>query len=231
MSAALGLIACALLTWPAPVVAQVRRGPRHRAFSERLDKAAPRLLGAAGALTVLLWDSSPRGVVRAALTGILLTLLLSRARARATNGSAPDTRLSLALTVAALLLRTGAPPATAFAVATRATGSSHADLAASIERRIAMGESAPQAWASASAKESLGAVARAAARASDSGAALARAWETTALQLRADHRATAEVAARKVGVHALAPLGLCFLPAFICLGVIPIVIGLAGDIL
>jgi len=26
----------------------------------------------------------------------------------------------------------------------------------------------------------------------------------------------------------MAPLGLCFLPAFVCVGVVPIVIGLAG---
>ncbi|NBP84010.1 MAG: type II secretion system F family protein, partial [Mycobacteriaceae bacterium] len=26
------------------------------------------------------------------------------------------------------------------------------------------------------------------------------------------------------------PLGLCFLPAFVCLGVVPVVAGLAGDV-
>ena len=28
----------------------------------------------------------------------------------------------------------------------------------------------------------------------------------------------------------LAPLGLCFLPAFVCLGVVPLVLGIAGDV-
>jgi len=28
-----------------------------------------------------------------------------------------------------------------------------------------------------------------------------------------------------------APLGLCFLPAFVCLGVLPVVAGLAGQLL
>jgi hypothetical protein len=28
----------------------------------------------------------------------------------------------------------------------------------------------------------------------------------------------------------LAPLGLCFLPAFLCLGVIPLVLGIAGEV-
>ena len=41
----------------------------------------------------------------------------------------------------------------------------------------------------------------------------------------------AEQAARRVGVLAVAPLGLCFLPAFVLLGVVPVVIGLAGPLL
>jgi hypothetical protein len=28
----------------------------------------------------------------------------------------------------------------------------------------------------------------------------------------------------------LAPLGACFLPAFVCLGVVPMVLGIAGDV-
>ena len=27
------------------------------------------------------------------------------------------------------------------------------------------------------------------------------------------------------------PLGLCYLPAFLCLGIVPVVAGLAGDVL
>jgi pilus assembly protein TadC len=36
---------------------------------------------------------------------------------------------------------------------------------------------------------------------------------------------------QRAGVRVLAPLGLCFLPAFVCLGVVPLVIGIAGDVL
>src|SRR6185295_14356560 len=37
--------------------------------------------------------------------------------------------------------------------------------------------------------------------------------------------------ARSAGVVAMAPLGLCFLPAFVCLGIVPIVLSLFGDVL
>jgi hypothetical protein len=39
------------------------------------------------------------------------------------------------------------------------------------------------------------------------------------------------VAARAVAVRAAAPLGLCFLPAFVLLGVVPTVLGLARGVL
>ena len=35
---------------------------------------------------------------------------------------------------------------------------------------------------------------------------------------------------RRAGVWVLAPLGLCFLPAFVCLGVVPLVLGHRGDV-
>ena len=41
-------------------------------------------------------------------------------------------------------------------------------------------------------------------------------------------RISAGEAARRVRVLAVAPLGLCFLPAFVVLGIAPVVIGLAG---
>ena len=52
-----------------------------------------------------------------------------------------------------------------------------------------------------------------------------------AADVRAEYRSAAEQAARRVGVLAVAPLGLCFLPAFVLLGVVPVVVGLAGPLL
>jgi hypothetical protein len=52
--------------------------------------------------------------------------------------------------------------------------------------------------------------------------------------LAADERAAArshiEADVRRAGVWILAPLGLCFLPAFLCLGVVPLVLGVAGEV-
>jgi pilus assembly protein TadC len=47
---------------------------------------------------------------------------------------------------------------------------------------------------------------------------------------RSAARAATETAVRRAGVWVLAPLGLCFLPAFVCLGVVPLVLGIAGEV-
>ena len=65
----------------------------------------------------------------------------------------------------------------------------------------------------------------------DGGAPVAAAVSRLAAEVRAEGRGAAEQAARRVGVLAVAPLGLSFLPAFVLLGVVPVVVGLAGPLL
>jgi pilus assembly protein TadC len=72
---------------------------------------------------------------------------------------------------------------------------------------------------------------RLARRSASSGAALARGVADLADQARHDAGAAAEAAAERAGVLIAGPLGLCYLPAFLCLGIIPVVAGLAGDVL
>jgi pilus assembly protein TadC len=67
-------------------------------------------------------------------------------------------------------------------------------------------------------------------RAGESGATAVPALRALAADSRTSARAAAEVAVRRAGVWVLAPLGLCFLPAFVCLGVAPMVLGIAADV-
>ncbi|WP_431950149.1 type II secretion system F family protein [Actinacidiphila sp. bgisy167] len=59
------------------------------------------------------------------------------------------------------------------------------------------------------------------------------AWEIARLAAgcRAEHARIGAARARRAGVLITAPLGLCFLPAFLLVGVAPVVMGLAGAIL
>ncbi|AGL29132.1 alanine rich membrane protein [Mycobacterium tuberculosis CAS/NITR204] len=74
------------------------------------------------------------------------------------------------------------------------------------------------------------AVLRLARRSAASGAALAD-GSRMAVQVRHDAAQAAAAAAERAGVLIAGPLGLCFLPAFLCVGIVPLVVGLAGDVL
>ncbi|NUU16083.1 secretion system protein [Cellulomonas humilata] len=50
-------------------------------------------------------------------------------------------------------------------------------------------------------------------------------------QLRRERRARTAAAAGSLGVQLVLPLGLCFLPAFVLLGLVPMLLSLAGDLL
>lgn len=64
------------------------------------------------------------------------------------------------------------------------------------------------------------------ARAQESGSSVLGAVDRLAEELRAASRARRDALARSVEVRAAAPLGLCFLPSFLLVGVIPMVVGL-----
>jgi pilus assembly protein TadC len=72
---------------------------------------------------------------------------------------------------------------------------------------------------------------RLARRSATSGAALAHGVADLADQSRNDAASAADARAQRASVLIAGPLGLCYLPAFVCLGIVPIVAGLAGDVL
>lgn len=68
-------------------------------------------------------------------------------------------------------------------------------------------------------------------RSAFSGIALARGVEDLAVQVRGEAADGASARAERASVLIAGPLGLCYLPAFICLGVMPVVAGLTGEVL
>jgi pilus assembly protein TadC len=92
-----------------------------------------------------------------------------------------------------------------------------------------MGAEPRRAWAGVPAE--LGSLGRTLVRAGESGSSVVTALSALAADTRASARAAVEADVRRAGVWVLAPLGLCFLPAFVCLGVVPLVLGIAGDVL
>ena len=91
-----------------------------------------------------------------------------------------------------------------------------------------MGAEPRRAWAGVSPE--LAGLGRIMVRAGESGSTVAAALRALAADSRAAARATTEADVRRAGVWVLAPLGLFFLPAFVCLGVLPLILGIAGDV-
>jgi pilus assembly protein TadC len=139
------------------------------------------------------------------------------------------------LDVLAVCLVAGMPVATA-AAATAASAPPRLGL---VLRRaadlLALGADAAVAWTApgdpAAADGQVAGLLRLARRSSTSGAALAEGVAELATQSRHDAASVAAAAAERAGVLIAGPLGLCFLPAFVCLGIVPVVAGLAGKVL
>lgn len=96
---------------------------------------------------------------------------------------------------------------------------------------LALGADPQQAWAPALEHPGTAPLAVAARRTARSGTALAGAAAELAERVRADAADQAEARAQRAAVLVAGPLALCFLPAFVCVGVLPVVLGLAGKFL
>ncbi|MGB3484545.1 MAG: type II secretion system F family protein [Mycobacterium sp.] len=137
------------------------------------------------------------------------------------------------LDVLAVCLRAGmAVPTAARATAVHAPP----ELASILNRAadlLALGADADIAWTetdSESIDSHCQALLRLARRSASSGTALAHGVAELSDGIRADVTHAGTAAAERASVLIAGPLGLCFLPAFVCLGVVPTVAGLAGDV-
>nr|WP_235174716.1 type II secretion system F family protein [Tomitella biformata] len=96
---------------------------------------------------------------------------------------------------------------------------------------LALGGDAGAVWETLGQAKGLGPVARMARRSADSGSSLAAGAAELATATREQAGDRALIATERAGVAVSGPLGLCFLPAFLCLGIAPVVLGLAGKVL
>lgn len=87
------------------------------------------------------------------------------------------------------------------------------------------------AWGSLGERSPWAPVAEAMARSARSGSPLSDVLSGVADDLRLARTRDVQVAARGAGVRAVGPLAACFLPAYLLLGVVPVVASLAGDAL
>ena len=124
-------------------------------------------------------------------------------------------------------LRGGAAPGTAVHLVCQALPGPAADRLRSLAARLALGGDPVRVWAElAESDAELAVLGRAMSRAHQSGAPVVAAVERLADGLARTALADVEDRARAVGVKAAVPLGLCLLPAFVLIGIVPLVAGL-----
>ncbi|MET8562919.1 type II secretion system F family protein [Streptomyces flaveolus] len=139
-------------------------------------------------------------------------------------------QLPLAADLLAACIAAGAGPVLAAQAVGEALGGPVGQVLARGAAEVRLGGEPADAWRSLAALPGAGALARLLERADESGSPAAGPVARLASDARAEWARTATARARRAGVLISAPVGLCFLPAFIAVGVLPVVIGLAGGV-
>jgi len=194
----------------------------------------------------VLMGSDPVGVLTGSILGALTGLfglglafagrrwtaaLVHRAEVKSTRAghtggeqalNAPTVDTALVLELLAAQLRAGLAPLAALGTLAEALNSRSLHT---VCQRLQMGSSWGSAW-SGSAAGTFGELRDALAPAYTGGAPSTALLLSLADAHRLSERRAAERAAGKLSVALVVPLGLCSLPAFICLGIVPIIISL-----
>ncbi|APA94459.1 type II secretion system F family protein [Nocardia seriolae] len=173
---------------------------------------------------------------RAAVVRRLARLHEPGADPRPIAAAAPSDPLGVAsaLDLLAACLRAGLPTAAASAAVAVSAPEPLATVLHRASDLLALGADPAAAWVQATAghaDDAVTALARLARRSARSGTGLATAVAELAERRRGELEDAAAARAERAGVLIGGPLGLCFLPAFLCLGIVPVVIGLAGRVL
>lgn len=235
---ALVVLAAAALMWPASRRSPVLRlqGTARAAASSSgglvSGPAGRRWLLAAGsgAVAGVLLGAGPIAWSCAAGVAIAVERVLRRQVVAPTDldGHVVDRDLPAVCDLLAVCLGAGLPLGTALAEVAAAVAGPVGERLRDVAASLVLGTDPRQAWAAAPAE--LAPLGRVLIRAAESGSSVGGGLRALAVQVRAAAGARAEAAVRRAGVWVLAPLGLCFLPAFVCLGVLPLVLGIAGNV-
>ncbi|MEU0598363.1 type II secretion system F family protein [Streptomyces sp. NPDC006393] len=178
----------------------------------------------------------PAGVVAGLVGAVGLWRLRRRQRAVPRPGEEFDAaeaarQLPLAADLVAACIAAGAGPVIAAQAVGDALGGPVGEGLARGAAEVRLGGAPADAWRQLASIPGASALARLLERADESGLPAAGPAARLAADVRAGRARTATARARRAAVLVTAPVGLCFLPAFVAVGVLPVVIGLAGGVL
>ncbi|MCS3778973.1 type II secretion system F family protein [Tsukamurella ocularis] len=187
--------------------------------------AALALLAAA----LLVLPVAARSAVAATASGETARLRGLRLPRRA---AAPDPfEAAAAYDLFAVCLRAGMPTADAARATAAGAPPALAEVLTRAAELLALGSDPETAWRTESVDPQVVGLSRMLRRSARAGSSPAAGLADLARTERAQAEDRAVAAGERAGVAVAGPLGLCFLPAFVCLGIVPVVMGLAGKVL
>ena len=139
-------------------------------------------------------------------------------------------QLPLALDLLAACLAAGRPPADSLDAVAAAVGDPVAGELRAVSSRLALGADPASVWRALIGHPQLTPLARTMVRAVETGAPVAEGLSRLVDDQRRTRRWDAEQRARSVGVRAAAPLAVCFLPAFVAVGIVPTIASAFGQL-
>ncbi|WP_436493314.1 type II secretion system F family protein [Actinokineospora sp. HUAS TT18] len=170
------------------------------------------------------------GAMLGAVAGVVAALIAAPLAASGTRPRSDPIDVSLAATwdLLAACLSSGMPVSTAVRAVAADLPGEPGRVLRDVADLLALGGDPVEVWAGALDCPQTAALARGARRTARSGTALAGVARELAAEVRANAAADAETRAQRAAVLVNGPLAICFLPAFLCLGIAPVVLGMAG---
>lgn len=221
--------ALALAAWL--VIRPARRRPRRSTALPR--QVIVRMTCAGLGFVVVILIGGLVGVVAGVVVALATPELITRMESRAQRHrrESLERQAPAAADLLAACLAAGATPADAARAVATALGDPIAESLGRLTGALDLGADPSRAWSALGVDAPLRPLARAAARSAETGAPLASMLAAVADDQRDEARARAEATARASGVKSVAPLAACFLPAFLLIGIVPVVASLALPLL
>ncbi len=187
------------------------------------------LLAGAGAAAFV---GGPLALPAGLVTGTVVLVVAQRIEPAVVRARREEVRRDLphVVTLLAAALRSGAAPADAVDLVCRALPGAAAERLVPVAARLRLGGDPVAIWTALGGDPELAPLGRTLARTQRTGAPIVGAVERLGEELARRGRAEVEDRARAIGVRAAVPLGLCLLPSFLVLGIVPLAVSLATTI-
>jgi Flp pilus assembly protein TadB len=213
---------------PAPTVVLAASSAADASAMLRWRPVLALLAGAGGALFVGGTPGLVAGPVVAA--GAWVALGRSEPTAVRRRRERVGRELPHVVTLLGAALRAGAAPGEATRLVCRALPGPATDRLQRVVSHLDLGADPADVWAEVAREPGLASLGRAMARSHATGASVVAAVDRLSEELARETRGAVEDRARAVGVKAALPLGLCLLPAFLLVGIVPLVAGLLAGV-